>query len=124
MQLKNDKSPGSDGVISSSYKWFANKLAPFLFEVLDKEYLPTTMTQGSTILIPKPNKHTLLLDNWLPICLLNNDSKIFALLSAKRLKMMLDSIIEETVGLHDKKTFSKHYQTRPGHSRLLRIHWW
>lgn len=41
-------------------------------------------------------KDLFLLDNWRPISLLNNDDKVFALIFAKRLKSVLDSIIEET----------------------------
>lgn len=38
----------------------------------------------------------LLIDNWRPVCLLDNDDKIFAMLLAKRLKAVLDTIIDET----------------------------
>lgn len=38
----------------------------------------------------------LLIDNWRPICLLNNDYKILALLLAKSIKEVLDAIIDET----------------------------
>lgn len=98
--LKNNKSPGIDGLVSEFYKMFSAELAPFLFEVflecITKEQLTTTMTQGLITLIPKPSKDITLIDNWRPISLLNNDYKIFALIFAKRLKMVLDSIIEET----------------------------
>ena len=53
------------------------------------------MTQGLIALIPKPKKDVLLIDNWRPICLLNNDYKILALLLAKRIREVLDSIIDE-----------------------------
>lgn len=48
------------------------------------------------MLIPKPNKDKMLLDNWRPICLLKSNYKIIALLLATRLRSVLDSIIEET----------------------------
>lgn len=38
----------------------------------------------------------LFLNNWRPICLLNNDYKIIALILAKRIKEVLDTIIDET----------------------------
>lgn len=63
---------------------------------MDNEYLPPTLTQGITTLIPKPNKDKLFIDNWRPICLLNNDYKIFALILARRLKLVLNSVIAET----------------------------
>ncbi len=98
--LKSNKSPGSDRLTSEFHRSFVTESTPFLYEVfvecIDKECLHTTMTQGITALIPKPNKDKLLLDNWRPICLLNNDYKIIALLLATRLKLVLNSITEET----------------------------
>lgn len=77
--LKNNKSPGMDGLTAEFYKVFATVLAPFLHEVfvesLNEGSLPPTMTQGPTTLTPKPNKECLLIDNWHHIGLLNNDSK-------------------------------------------------
>ena len=54
------------------------------------------MTQGLITLIPKPQKDTLLLDNWRPNSLQNNDYKIIAICLAKKLKGTLDDIIDET----------------------------
>ncbi len=53
------------------------------------------MKQGVICLIPKPKKDTLLLDNWRPVSLLNNDYKLFALIFTKRFKFVLNSIIDE-----------------------------
>lgn len=47
-------------------------------------------TQGLITLIPKPKKDLLLIENYRPICLLNNDYKIVALIFGKRLKTVLD----------------------------------
>ena len=44
-------------------------------------------------LIPKPN--VLSIDNWRPISLLNNDYKIIALILARRLKEVIDKVIDE-----------------------------
>uniref|UniRef100_A0A9J8ACX2 Reverse transcriptase domain-containing protein n=1 Tax=Cyprinus carpio carpio TaxID=630221 RepID=A0A9J8ACX2_CYPCA len=97
--LKCNKSPGNDGITTEFYKQFSEILAPFLFEVysesLQYSQLPTTMTQGIICLIPKPKKDVLLIDNWRPISLLNNDYKIFAQVFAQRFKLVLDSIIDE-----------------------------
>ena len=98
--LKNNKSPGCDGITAELYKMFDELLTPFLVKVfsesLEKEALPTTMTQGVITLIPKPGKDRNCLENWRPITLLNNDYKIFALVFANRLKEVLDSIIDES----------------------------
>ena len=54
------------------------------------------MKQGLVTLIPKPNKDTLIIDNWRGITLLNNDYKILAFLLAKRLKQGMNNIIHES----------------------------
>lgn len=98
--LKNNKSPGTDGLTAELYKNFAIELAPFLLETylesIASETLPPSLSQGLLTLIPKPKKDILLIDNWRPICLLNCDYKILALLLAKRLKTVLSTIIDET----------------------------
>lgn len=97
---KPNKSPGTDGITSEFYKAFSEHLAPFLLglflECIGNESLPPTLTQGLITLIPKPKKDSLLIDNWRPICLLNIDYKIFALIFAERIKTSLDYIIDET----------------------------
>lgn len=76
---------------------FAQDLAPFLFETylesIKFETLPPTLSQGLLTLIPRD---ILFIDNWHPICLLNCDYKILALILANRLKCVLGSIIDET----------------------------
>lgn len=98
--LKANKSPGTDGLSSEFYKLFIHSIAPFLLKVyeesIEKTLLPATLCQGLITLIPKLNKDLLLIDNWRPITLLNNDYKIIALVLAKRLKYILNSIIDET----------------------------
>lgn len=98
--LKNNKSPGSDGLTAELYKMFDKELSPFLLKVFeesfDLEALPPTMTQGVITLIPKPNKDKECLENWRPITLLNNDYKILASILARRIKDVLNSIIDES----------------------------
>lgn len=71
----------------------------FLFKVFQESIatgcLPPKLTQGLTTLIPKPRRSILFIDNWRPICLLNNDYKILALIIAKRLKCVVNAIIDE-----------------------------
>lgn len=64
-------------------------------ESVDQEALPPSMTQGLISLIPKPDKDLLSLDNWRPITLINNDSKIIASIFAERLKLGLEFFIDE-----------------------------
>ncbi len=98
--LKNNKSPGTDGLIAELYKSFAQQMAPFLLLVFNESIsngqLPSSMNQGLITLIPKPKKDLLFIDNWRPICLLNNDYKILAAIFAERIKTVLDSIIDQT----------------------------
>lgn len=98
-QLKLNKSPGTDGLTSEFYRTFCDKLAPFLHgvftESIHNQTLPPTLYQGLLTLIPKPNKDSRRIDNWRPICLLNNDYKILAGIFAKRLKIVLNDIIDE-----------------------------
>ncbi len=97
--LKINKPPGTDGLTTELYKQFSDSLAPFLLKVfkesIDRGTLPPTLSQGLITLIPKPRKDTLLLDNWRPISLLNNDYKILALILANRIKPVLDTVIDE-----------------------------
>lgn len=97
--LKNNKSPGVDGLSAEFYKEFSEHLAPFLLKMFSEsiinETLPPTLSQGLLTLIPKPRKDLLLIDNWRPICLLNNDYKLLASLLANRLKKTLTYIIDE-----------------------------
>ncbi len=98
--LKNDKSPGRDGLTAELYKLFTDELTPFLTQVfresIEKEALPPTLMQGIIRLIPKPKKDLTNSDYWRPITLLNNDYKISTIIFAKRLKNCLDTVIDET----------------------------
>lgn len=100
IELKNNKSPGTDGLTAEFYKQFSEELSPFLLKVFEEsiqnETLPPTLTQGLITLIPKPKKDLLLIDNWHPVSLLNNDYNILAIIFAKKLKSVLNSVIDET----------------------------
>ncbi len=54
------------------------------------------MKQGLICLIPKPNKDSIILDNWRPITLLNSDYKILASVYAEKIKHCLANIISNT----------------------------
>lgn len=56
----------------------------------------TTMKQGVILLIPKPDKDKLLMENWPSITLLTIDYKILASVYATRLKTGLPHIVAET----------------------------
>ncbi len=52
-----------------------------------------SVRQGLIVLIPKPEKDFLYLENWRPISLINSDYKLFASLYAKRFKLCLNETI-------------------------------
>lgn len=60
------------------------------------EALPSTLKQGLITIIPKPPKYLLLVDNWRPICLLNNDYKLIIALVVAKWRALLDAIIDES----------------------------
>ena len=98
-KLKDNKAPGNDGLTGEFYKVFQDHISEFLLhvfrEAIDVGKLPPTMCQGIITLIPKPNKDKLVLDNWRPITLINNDTKLFSHIFAQRLKACLDTIIDD-----------------------------
>jgi len=70
-KLKDNKSPGNDGLVSEFFKEF-QELSQFLLcvfnEAIERGELPPC--QGLISLIPKVNKDSTLIDNWRPITLL------------------------------------------------------
>ena len=96
-EMKNGKTPGSDGLPAEFYKHFWETLAPILqdlyIECMDKKKLNKTARHGLISLIPKGDKDTRYLKNWRPLTLLNLDYKIIAKVLATRLKTVLPSII-------------------------------
>ena len=80
MKMKNEKTPGADGIPIDLYKVFWSQLkAPFMEMVKDcykKEQLHESARQGILNLIPKAQKDTRFIKNLKPITLLNTDYKI------------------------------------------------
>ena len=81
--LKNNKSPGWDGLTNEFYKKFWASIKQILYntlnEAIDKQSLPPSLRVGIVTLIPKPKSPMELnyIKNWRPITLLNTDNKIF-----------------------------------------------
>ena len=95
--LKNNKSPGSDGLTAEFYKFFWTDLSTLLFNSynysFENEQLSAEQRQGILNLLPKPNKDIRLLKNWRPISLLNIDYKILTKLFATRLQRVIQNIV-------------------------------
>ena len=95
----NDKTPGSDGLPIEFYRTFWNDIKTLICAVFNECFetnsLCPSMRRGIITLIPKKDKNILLLKNWRPISLLNNDYKILAKIISFRLKHVLDPLIHE-----------------------------
>ena len=97
-EMKNNKSPGSDGLTVEFNKLFWNDLKMYLVESFNYSYQTSNLTvlqkQGIISLIPKPNKDLENLANWRPITLLNIDYKIATKTISNRLKKILPIIVD------------------------------
>ena len=95
--MKNNKSPGSDGFSAEFLKFFFINIGHFLVRSLnygfDTGSLSITQRQGIITCIPKENKDKRFLKNWRPISLLNVTYKIASSCIANRMKSCLDRII-------------------------------
>ena len=88
--MKNKKSPGSDGLTTEFYKLFWNNIKQFYINSINYSYQNGELTelqkQSVISLIPKSGKDTSFLENWRPISLLNVDYKITTKAIANRVK--------------------------------------
>lgn len=88
--MSNGKSPGLDGLTFEFYKHFWSDIKHMILdafrECIKSSNMSSTMKQGLITLLPKPNKDTLLLNNWRPVALLGSDYKLLAMIFANRLK--------------------------------------
>ncbi len=95
--MKNNKSPGTDGLTAEFYKMFWSDIKILLLDSLNSGYEVQEMSveqkRGIIILIPKKGKNELWLKNWRPITLLNIDYKLAAKCMAERLKKVLPNLI-------------------------------
>ena len=96
--MKNGKSPGTDGFTVEFYKFFWNKIKNNVVDSLNyafsKGELSLDQRRGIITLIPKKDKSRIVLKNWRPISLLNIDYKILTKSLAFRLQKVLPSIID------------------------------
>lgn len=109
VKLKDNKSSGNDGLTSEFYKVFQDNLAEFILivfkEAIEVGKLPPTLSQGLISLIPMPDKDLLMIENWRPITLINNDAKLFALIFAQRLCLCLNTIIDDSIWFYVWKAY-------------------
>ena len=102
--MKNNKSPGSDGFTTEFYKFFFTDIGIFLVRSLNHGFevgkLSITQKQGVITCIPKEGKDKRYIKNWRPISLLNISYKIASSCIANRMKSFLHKLIH-----HDQKGF-------------------
>lgn len=95
--MKNEKSPGYDGLPVEYYKAFADIVVPVLQrvyqEMFDKGRVAPTFNEAVISLIPKTGKDAADPSNFRPINLLNLDCKILTKILATCLQLVLASII-------------------------------
>ena len=98
--MKNNRTPGNDGIPVEFYKIFWKEIGPFLLrslnEAFDKEKLSITQRQSIITCNPKGNKPKEFMKNWRPISLQNVDYKVLSGVLAKHMKAVLDSIISSS----------------------------
>lgn len=97
--MKNNKSPGSDGFSADFFKAFWGKIGHFVVRSINYGYehgeLSTTQKEGVIVCIPKENKPRNKLKNYRPISLLNCVYKIASSSIANRIKSVLKKLINE-----------------------------
>ena len=95
--LKNGKSPGSDGLTVEFYKFFWKDIKDLVLNSLNYAYhsgeLSIEQKRGVITLVPKKGCVKSKLKNWRPITLLNTDYKIAAKVLASRLKRVISKIV-------------------------------
>ena len=98
-QLKNGKSPGTDGSVADFYKFFWVDIKIFVLASLQYSLkmgeLSVEQKRGIITLIPKKDKNRLFLKNWRPITLLNVDYKILTKVLGNRLLEVLPHLIHD-----------------------------
>ena len=97
--MKNNKSPGTDGFTAEFFKCFWGKIGVFVVRALNagfrKGELSCVQKQGVITCIPKGDKPRNYIKNWRPISLLNVVYKIGSSCIANRLKNVLPKLINE-----------------------------
>ena len=98
-ELKNGRTPGSDGFPTDFYKFFWLDVKDLVTDsinyALSNGQLSIEQKRGIITLISKKMKNRLFLKNWRPISLLNTDYKIIAKLLACRLRKVLSHLIDD-----------------------------
>ena len=99
-QLKNNKSPGNEGLTAEFYKHFWPVLGNLLVDSLNAAHITGKLSNSQRkavirLIEKKSNKDKRYIENWRPISLLNVDYKIGSKALATRLEKVLPDIINQ-----------------------------
>ena len=118
--MKNNKTPGEDGIPIDLYKVFwgvlENPFISMMLEVFELGCLNRSARTGILNLIPKAKKDTRYVKNLRPITLLNSDYKIIEKAVANKMVPALETIIHE-----DQRGFMKNRRISVNIRKLLDI---
>ena len=96
-RMKNDKSPGSDGLTKEFYVRFFNEVSNISITALNHSFttgmLSTSQRQALITLIEKKGKDKRFMKNWRPLSLINVDTKVVSKALAARMENVLTSIV-------------------------------
>ena len=96
ISMKNNKSPGNDGLTKEFYETFWNDIKDVFIKsmkrAMDIKELSISQRQAVIKLIEKKDRDKRLLKNWRPISLLNVDLRVVSKAFAARLKTVLSSL--------------------------------
>ena len=103
--MKNNKSPGNDGITKEFLEYFWGKLGTFLVSTLNHSFekgeLAASQKQAIITLIKKKDKDKRLIKNWRPISLIKVASKAIA----NRLKAVIRNLISVDQTAYVKRRF-------------------
>ena len=104
------KSPGMDGLTAEFYLSFWELLGQELVDsfnyAFEKGEMSISQKRGIITLIPKKDKNRTLLDNWMPISLLNTDYKVATKSIAAKIAKVLPGLIHEDQTGYIKRRFT------------------
>ena len=95
--MKNEKSPGNDGISKEFYEVFWEHIRIPLMQSINNSFyineLSNSQKQAVIKLIEKKDKDKRLIKNWRPISLLNVDAKLISKALANKLKNVIPSLV-------------------------------